>query len=268
MKTNKYKILVLSDLKNTDSVLKSTISLAKMIDGEIALFHVKKPTDIVGNDNQLSAMRTINSEYSSTQKKIRDLIQSFSNEYVSDIKFNFSFGNIKEEIGNYIDEIQPDIIVLGKRKSNPLSLIGDNITQFVMKKHKGAVMIVADQNVLEPNKEISIGVLNNIEKALKLDFVDDLLQNTNDPLKSFKVVNKSSEIEESVIPIDQKVVEFVFEKNDNTIKTLSNYLSKNNINLLCLNREKVKSQKQASTITPDIKDVISKLNVSILVSNN
>jgi len=77
MKKNKnnYKILVLSDLKSTsNTTLKSTISLAKMIGGDIEFFHAKKPTDVVKNENQLSAMRAINANYNETDKKIRDLV--------------------------------------------------------------------------------------------------------------------------------------------------------------------------------------------------
>ncbi len=73
MKKNKYKILVLADMKkSTSTVLKSAVSLAKMINGDIQMFYVRKPTDIVAKENQLSAMRTINKEYQKTEKKIQD----------------------------------------------------------------------------------------------------------------------------------------------------------------------------------------------------
>lgn len=254
MEHKKYKILVLSDLKgNTSNILKNTVSLAKMIDGEIEFFHVKKPTEIVENDNQLSAMRSINSEFSSTNKKLNQMVESFSKEFDSEITFNFSFGNVKEKIGEYIEQYQPDIIVLGKRKSNPLKLIGDQITQFVLNQYKGVVMIASNDHVLEPNTNVSLGVLDDVEKALQIDFAESLLDNSKGPLKSFRVVEKATSLEERSTNSNQNVVEYVFEKSDNTIKTLSHYLSKNNINLLCVNRENNLA--------------INKLNVSLLVAN-
>ena len=84
MKNNKYKILVLSDLnKSADFRLKSTVSLAKMIDGDITLFHVKKPTDIVDRESQLSAMRSINKEHIVTNKKIESLVRPFRQDFKS-----------------------------------------------------------------------------------------------------------------------------------------------------------------------------------------
>ena len=45
---NTSKILVLSDLKDSKlSVIRNAVSLAKLIDGNIHVFHVKKPTEIV-----------------------------------------------------------------------------------------------------------------------------------------------------------------------------------------------------------------------------
>ncbi|MFY0628747.1 MAG: universal stress protein [Flavobacteriaceae bacterium] len=256
MKTsnNRYKILVLSDLKNNvKNTLKSTLSLAKMVDGDIQFFHVKGASEIVGTENQLSAMRTINREYITTENKIKKEVKSFSSDYDTNIQYAFSFGSIKEEIGNYINEYQPDIVVLGKRKKTSLSFIGDHVTQFVMKKHKGAVMIASDDHILEPDQSISLGLLDEKNNALNVDFANNLIQNAQRPLKSFKVVKNSDQLEKNPTPANQDTVEYVFEQNDNVIKNLSNYLSKNNVNLLCVNRENDYA--------------INKLNVSLLVAN-
>jgi len=254
MKKNNYKILMLSDLNgDTASILKSTISLAKMIDGDVNFFHVKSAADIVEKDNQLSAMRVINKEYTAINKQIQNLINPMSKEYDASIHFTFSFGNIKDEIDKHIQEVQPDIIVLGKKKSNPFNFIGDHITEFVLKAHSGVIMIASDKNGLEPNQEIALGILNGLEPSSNLEFADDLIRNSQKPLKSFNVVNTSKTKKEPQTSSDGKIVTYVFEKNDNSIKNVSNYVSKNNINLLCINRK--------------YNDAINKLEVSLLVSN-
>tara|TARA_R110002073_G_scaffold296322_1_gene462310 strand:- start:19967 stop:20719 length:753 start_codon:yes stop_codon:yes gene_type:complete len=250
MKKNNYKILVLSDLNgDTSSILKSTISLAKMIGGDINFFHVKSASDIVEKDNQLSAMRVINKEYTAINKQIQNLINPVSKEYDTSIPFVFSFGNIKDEIEKHIKESQPDIIVLGKKKSNPFNFIGDRITEFVLKVHSGVIMIASNKNGLQPNQEIALGILNDLEPSSNLEFAEDLIGNSLKPLKSFNIVTK----EELQPSSNEKTVAYVFERNDNSIKNVSNYVSKNNINLLCINRK--------------YNDAINKLNVSILVSN-
>ncbi len=260
---NNYKILVLSDLKgDTTSMLKSTVSLAQMTGGSIEFFHVKSPTDIVENDNQLAAKRAVNKEFATTSNKINNLRKLFSQEYKADIDFKFSVGNVKNEIEKHITEYDPDIVVLGKRKVKPLRFIGDRITDFVLKKHAGVIMIAASENALEPNKEISLGVLNGTENSFNIGFAQDLLDRAQEPLKSFQMVKDPSTVKKATIPTDKKVLEYVFERNDNSVKNLSKYVSKNNINLLCISRGQKKS-----SIASDVSDIVGKLNVSLLVAN-
>jgi nucleotide-binding universal stress UspA family protein len=260
---NNYKILVLSDLKSdVKSILKSSISLAKMIHGDLNFFHVKGATDIVEKDNQLSAIRSINSEYKTINKKIQNLTIPISEEYGISINTKFSFGNVKGEIEKYIKELQPDIIVLGKRKSKPFNFIGDHITDFILKAHSGVIMIASKNNPLAPNKEILLGTLNDLELSKNLVFADNLIENAKKPLKSFKIVENTNALNETQTSTNGKTIEYLFEKNDNSMKNISNYISKNKINLLCVNRDGQNNKNKA-----DIKEIIEKLNVSLLLSS-
>lgn len=260
----KYKIVVLTDLsKSASDTLKSTVSLAKMINGNIEIFSVKKPTDIVEKENQLSAMRTINNKHTAVDKKLKKFTSSVSKEYDIDVKYSFAFGNVKSEIEDFINERQPDVVVLGKRKTNPFNFIGDGITPFVLNIFKGVIMIAADKNVLEPNKEISLGMLNSFEESFNLEFADDLMANTQKPLKSFKIVKNSNASEENLQPANKNKVEYVFEHNDSSIKNLSNYLSKNNINMLYVDRVK---KSDDDKMISDIKTVVNNLNVNLLLT--
>lgn len=266
MNTNKYKILVLSDLnKNTDSILKNTVSLSKMINADIDFFHVKKPTDIVERESQLSAMRTINKEQIATKKKIKDFLDPFSKSYDVKINFTFVIGNVKHEIKEYIKASKPDIIVLGKRKVKALKFVGNNITDLVLKTHLGAVMIASNKNILEPKKEFCLGLLNSKEQSFEKTFAENLIAQTQRPLKSFSFVETNSNEDEKDISVTQKTVNYVFEKNENAIKNLSNYLIKNKVNLLCLNREK--SNEKSNTLKAEIKEIIDKVNVSLFITN-
>ncbi|PKQ44988.1 universal stress protein [Confluentibacter flavum] len=266
---NKPKILVLSNLKNsTINILKSTISLAKMVDGDIQFFYVKKPTEIVEKDNQLSANRAINQEHNVIENKIQNLINPISKDYGVSINYSYSFGNVKNEIDKYITEHQPDIIVLGKKQSNSLSFIGDNITAFILKKYPGIVMIADNQNYLEPNKELSLGLLNNIEPSVNKDLLEHLISYTQEPIKSFKIIKNSNTFKETDITSDKKTIEYVFEHNDNTIKNLSNYLSINNINLLYMDRGNKNSKSKKRLLKSEINEVLKNLNVSLLLTGN
>lgn len=267
MKNNKYKILVLSDLKkSTSTTLKTAVSLAKMIDGEIEFFHVKKPIDIIEKENQLSAMRTINENHTLIRKKIEKLVKSISEEYDLEIRHSFTFGNIKNEISKHIQSAKPDIIVLGKKSKKSFSLVGDNLANFVISEHDGIILLASPKNSFEPNKELSLGVLNNSDKSFSLDFAQNLIEHTQKPLKSFKIISKSdvlNKTNENLVN-NKNTVEYVFEESDYALKNMSNYLLKNNINLLCFDRE-VKANNY-STKT-NFKEVIKNLNVSLLLTN-
>ena len=264
MKTNKYKILMLSDFKgSTENTLKSTASLAKMIDADIDFFYVKKPTEIVAKDNQLAAMKSIKKERVSTDRKIKGLIDSFSEEYSMEINASYAFGNVKSEINSYIKESKPDIIVMGKRKAKALQLIGDKITNHVLKVHKGAILIVSDKKILEPNKGLSLGLLNDSEVSFNLDFAEALLGHVKMPPKVFKIVKNKNSSDKNELPIENKAVEFVFEQNDNSIKNLSNYLSKSDVNLAYIDRVHLDTKSKGNNIF----SIIERLDVPVLLSN-
>ena len=267
MKNNRYKILVLSDLKDsTNSILKSSVSLAKMINGDVAFFHVKKATDVVENDSQLSAIRIINKLHTKTRSQIQYLIDAISKDYDIKISNNHAFGNVKNEITDYLQVNKPDIVVIGKRKSHPFNFTGDNITDFIIKTHNGAIMIASDENTFEPNKVFSLGLLNNIEKSINIEFAESLISHSTKPLKSFKIGKQPNVLNESEKSIENKTVEYVFEQTDNAINNLFKYLSKNNVDLLCLNRENEKNYMNTTKI--DINQIINKMNISLLIARN
>jgi nucleotide-binding universal stress UspA family protein len=262
MKKIKYKILVLSDLKASASLtIKNTLEFAKMLDGDVELFHVKSAAEIVERESQLSAVRNINEQYRVADKKIKKLLEPISKDNNLKVKYKYAFGNVKDEIKKHINQVKPDIIVLGKRKLKALNFIGDKITDYVLKKHKGAILITSDQNDLNLSEGLKLGVLNGVENSLDTSLGHDLFEKTNTPLKSFKIGSRASVQNQKDISSNMKTVEYVFEDNSNVIKALTSYVSKSNINLLCLDRNNSNSNTVNYT-----KDVINRINVSLLLT--
>ncbi|MDG5490878.1 universal stress protein [Psychroserpens sp. SPM9] len=260
MKSNKYKILVLSDMNDkTLNIIKNGVSLAKMIDADLHFFHGKKPTELVEKESQLSAMRTINKSYVSISNDIQDLATTISNDYDVKMSYSYAVGNLKNEIQSCISSYKPDVIVLGKQKSKPLSFLGDNITAYIIKNFKGAIMIASDDKVLEPNTELSLGVIDGTNSTSPMEFATSILKHTQKPLKLFKINTADKQNESPSVVSDKKTVELHFDYGDNSIKSLSNYLTKSNVNLLYLNKQNAKSKTA-------LKDVINTVNVSMLIS--
>lgn len=168
MENNVYKVLVLSDLKETTNyALQNAVKLSKTIDTAIEFFHVKKPTDIVSTDSQLSAMRNINKEYVNTEKKISNFITPFIENEGVRIQASFAFGNIKNEIENHINSCKPDVIILGSRKRKVLSFVGDKIIDFVSKSHKKTVIIVSNGQDFDFENEFSLDFMKQERQIIQ-----------------------------------------------------------------------------------------------------
>ncbi|HNQ27940.1 MAG TPA: universal stress protein, partial [Aquaticitalea sp.] len=270
MKTNKnnYKILVLSDLKDPlMPVLKSAISLSKMIGGNIDFFHVKKPTDIVEIDNQLTAIRGINHVHNTIDKKIRDQIRPIADEYGVAIAHHFAIGNVRDQISKAIDAFGPDIIVLGKKKRKPISIIGDSIIQFVLNKCQCAVMIADNHNVPEPNKSGSFATINKVSDTFDLEFADALMKHVQQPYRSYKLVKKHAPLNVLEDGNDGRYIDYIFEQADNSIKNMSRYLSKSNVNLLYMDRPNKKTKEKPNMLEPNLIEAINDLKTSLIVAN-
>ncbi|WP_282117651.1 universal stress protein [Maribacter aquivivus] len=263
-----YKIAVFSDLKESlGNTLKSTLSLAKMLNGEIAIFHIKKASEVVTKDSQLSAIRCLNSEFITMDNDINKIVTAYSKDFGVNMRYSCTIGNLKNEIATYIEKEKPDFIVLGKRKSKFFNILGDNLIPFILKKHKGPIFLTDEINVLDYGNDLSLGVLSNTEETLIADLTEDLLLHSQKPLKSFKILKKTSATAKRIESQNTKEVEFVFENNSNSIKNLSNYIIKNNINLLCINRfENKKNKDNASLSMPaNISHIVNNINVPLLL---
>ena len=112
-------------------------------------------------ENQLSAIRTINGDYLEMENRIKSIVDAFSKDHSMPIKYSFSIGNLKNEIAQYINEEKPDIIVLGKKKTKLFNLTGDNLIQFVLDQYDGPIFLTDENNILNLNNELSLGVLNS-----------------------------------------------------------------------------------------------------------
>ena len=272
MKTqnNTNKILFLCDLERFSSNhFKNTLNLAKTLDAEIELFYVKKPTKIAKSDNQLSVIRTMNRDFSETTKSIENILSSYSESVQKNTNYSIAYGNVKSEVEKRIDSYQPDIIILGKRKRKQLHFLGDSLTEFVIKKHEGDIIIATPESEINPEEHLSFGIYNTDETRFEKTMLRQLFSKSKHPLKVFKssVVSDGTEHHSLNIDSDLKKVEFVFEHSDSYLNNLSKYISLNNINLLCLERNAIKKNSRKNSGVVEMRNLVDNLNVSLWISN-
>ncbi|WP_036157415.1 universal stress protein [Maribacter forsetii] len=264
----KYKIAVFSDMKESlGNTLKSTLSLAKMLNGDITIFHVKKASEVVTEDSNLSAIRSLNSEFITMDNDINKIVTAYSKDFGVTMSYSCAIGNLKNEIATYIEKEKPDFIVLGKRKSSFFNILGDNLIPFVLKKHKGPIFLTDELNVLDYGNDLSLGVLSNAEEISIADLTKDLLLYSQKPLKSFKILKNKIVLNKPDTAKERKEVSFEFEKNANSIKKISTCITKNKINLLCINRFENKKNKEGKSLSmpANISELINNINVPLLL---
>ncbi len=263
MKNNKYKIVALTDLQDTsDLIIENAVNMAKYIGANIKVFHVKKPADVVNSDSQLSALRTINKTTTVIDKKMKAQLEAYNEVDGPKIKRSFAIGNVRNEIESFIEDEQPDVVVIGKRRSSPLKIVGDGLTEFLLERYDGMVFISGGNQSFDGHGDLRLGAFNLSSGNFQSGIAKSLVDATQNEVKSFRVVDKieskdKTETEESM----SNVVEYVFEQNDTIVDSISNYVSKNKLNLLLVDRPtNVKSSKAMTKV----KSLIKNSEVSML----
>ena len=281
MKSNvlqsKYRILVVSDqTKTSQTVLNNAVNLAKNLNGSIELFYVKSPARVVRYDNQLSAMRELNQERVRIEKEMKAIVDEIAENERIPIIYDFTFGNVMNEVKKHIDTTQPDIVVLGKAKSKVSNLFGTDLTSYLMKDFKGTLLISSNDQTLSVSKEISLGILDDKMSKGNGDLAADLEKSSTNPVTWFKINGPKTP---PGIGSDEQSLQgttrpsgtttFEFEPGANFSNSVSKYVERSGVNLLCVRRSKLmdfsNNEKLASK---QIQKAIQKTDIPVLILDN
>ena len=267
MKNN--KILVLLDLNDQSlNVLKSATRMAQIIGAEVEIFHVHKPTRVVKIESNLSAVGEIKDHFVEVENELKNMVNTILQN--SDVKINHIhvFGNIKNEIESHINKTNPDVIVVGKKASRTPSFIGDNMLSFLLKKFQGTMMVADHENVLNAQSKLKLGLFNSKNIDSKNHFMEALISNSESPISTYEIANREGKINNVNEQDGQKIVSYVFEDNDQAMQTISNYLGKNKVNLILINRKLKTANKGQEISISKLNDLVQTLRVPVLLSND
>jgi len=266
MNTPKYKMLVLTDFSEaSNAALENAVSLSKIINARIDVFHVLKPSDITEYENQFSAMRAIDEERVKKKAKMKILVREIFKKTGITINGNCILGNLKDETSERIKTLNPDIVVLGKRTPKLINFLGDGFTKFILDTFNGSVLISGKEKIMNPSEAMSIGLFNTSMDELSAELAKDLHKYSKNPIKHFYV---RSEAETSTHKATENGISYEFENGSNTMNTIATYVAKNNIGILCINSHTKKNQGRFQGLKSNIKLVIEKINTPILIVNN
>lgn len=258
MKTNKHKILVLTDFRNSaPATLENTMVIAKKMDADIELFHVKNPFDIIDTENQVLALRLLSGAHFDAQKSFGKLLSSIKENEVN-VKYSFEMGRVKKEITKKIENYQPDLIVVGKRTKNPLKLSRDKLTNYLIKTASCPIMIASSQKNADSQTNLVPAYYNDSLSLFSQHKVWNKLQADLDTIREYRIISDKDEFQNRTINRDPKRIQYLFDRNDNAFGTISKYLSKNKINLFCIQWE--------NRLNKDCQSLIDKVDVSLLIA--
>ena len=111
-----HDFLVLMDFSEASyKALKYSISMAKMIPSHIHVLYVANGEEVVDTENGIIALRAIEEETRKINKTLKSIVEIINVEGLSSTA-HYQFGNVKHVLKSQIDQIQPELVILGKKK--------------------------------------------------------------------------------------------------------------------------------------------------------
>ncbi|EZH73487.1 hypothetical protein ATO12_16245 [Aquimarina atlantica] len=276
MLKTKYRLLVLIDqTKSSYTALRNAVNLAKVIDAGIEVFYVKSPMQVVQHDNQIAALRTLDEERIASKKAMQKLVDTVSDTENIPVIYSFAFGNVITEVQSHIAKTKPDIVVIGKRKPKRVNLLRGGLTSYLLKHHKGGILISGSDKHLISGHNVSLGFLDDISIQNEVGIVQDLKKCTDTPFKLFKIKKTGSILKKPTAfsqPEEQSIAEntviFEFEEGMDNGNGLSKYIEKNKLGLLCVKREVKQKLSKSIGFNTKVQQTINKTNVPVLILDN
>ncbi len=269
-----YRILVVKNQnKYFQSALQNAVNLAKKIGGSIDLLYVKSPSLVINQDNQLVAWRELNEESGTAKRTMKEVVELIAATEQIPITYNFTFGNLINEVQQHINTSQPDIVVLGKSKPSMTDLLKRDLTAYLLKNFKGAILISRDEHVFGSHDDIAIGWLDDSLNEGRSKLSDDLKRYTGKPI-TFLKINGSDDsqlkqvgtagLKDDVITADMTT--FEFDHGTNISNSVTKYIERSGVSLLCVRKSKILNlNKKISTVTRQVQKTVQRTNTPVLV---
>ena len=250
-------ILVLTDFSEGATIaLRNAAKLGKLINGKVHAYYVQ-PVKGMKEENQLALSRKLRETYRETQAKAKKMINTIADEEGVNISFAMDYGNVKNRILNKIEATGPELVILGKRKSRLLDLIGDRITESVIDNCDANIFISASDRELHSLSDLSLGFFGETEDKGKFKIMDHL-RKTPRSIKYFGIRNNRETLE-SGDTIQKSGSTYMFpQEGTKAIDALTTYVARTKTDLFCI-------PKTNGPKPQPIKEMVGRLDIPVLV---
>lgn len=199
--------VLLTDFSETAGIaLNYAISLTKITNGNLQLFHVIRPDLVTRSDNPILALQTINSHNEQIEARLQSMVRSIEAEGVR-ATYHFSIGNVNGEIARHLRLSEPDLVVIGKRKRRNRILELGGTTDHLINKYSGSLLIASQKREFRSDSTICV--------AGKMNILNKYGLGESNRQHYFKNA-----------------------ENLDDVRRLTEYISNRNIDLLCMDRGK------------------------------
>ena len=241
-KESSFNFLILINFTETSyKALDYLIKLVKVVGGKIEIYCIIDPFSIADNDNQVTALRSIQTEKRRVERKLNSIVEMIELEGIKACS-SYSIGNLKSELKLKLRQAKPDIVVMGKGRG-----VTNWILNYLINEYKESVLILGNESDFLTGNKITIGYNSKTFDQYNFQLVSKFSQASEIPLTLLKVISpleKEDAITMSNIPpvSDQTDLYFRFEyqSSSNVASALLENTSSGNVELLCIGRSKDK----------------------------
>lgn len=263
MKTQHNKILTLINVEEPiAAIVESTVNLAKTFNAEVQFLYVRKPKDLTRTVNQVAVIRSM-TEQRNAIARFKILVKKAKQAHGLDLGYSIIDGPLRKTIEAQMQAYNPDLIVLGKRTPNSVRLFGHQVTEFVLKRFDGPLLIAHPTKALQIKEDLSVGVLHDMTTISGSDVSNALIRESNKPVKLFSIAGRSGS-GMAAGPEGVNTVRFTFQDNQNAMKNLTSYVHRNDVHLLFMGRQSTGTSKKPFNLRAAIKQI----NTSMLMVGN
>lgn len=258
MNTNNYNILVLTNFSEVATIaLRNASKLAKLVNGKLQAHYVQPLQKFADEENQLSLGRNLRESDTQTLIKGQKLMKAIGEEEGVKISFSTESGNVKNCILNKLKNTNPNLVIIGKRTSNPLKLIGDRITQFLIDECSSSILIGGSNKELHSFSDLSLGFYGKTIEKDSVKIIESLLHKPNS-VKYFGIRDLMSKNQVGEVDSENKNTFMFPQQGMKAIEALTSYVAHANTDLFCI-------PMQTNAELQPVKEIVKRLDIPVLM---
>ncbi|MBL4651814.1 MAG: hypothetical protein JKY53_02965 [Flavobacteriales bacterium] len=204
------------------------------------MFHIVNPNEIVQGDNQAAAIREINAQKNIIESRLTAIVEIVEAEKIKSA-YDYSMGNIRRELQEYIQVNSSEIIIIGNDTSRKLG----ETAQYLVNHYDGALFLISNEAEFTSSSKISVACNLKTFTKSNLTVAFDLAKVSKSPITMFNNGASAEPYREIENPTvwksyyePNRKVNFTYCKSDNTAESIIEHIIQEKPDVVCIGRGK------------------------------